>query len=455
MSDIDAASNRPPQGAPRLPPSAIDAEESLIGAMLLSPDAIAYAYEAVRAEDFYRPLHGQIFSAIIALNNAGEPVDFVTVQNKVHELGANQIDISMLTGFTVNTPSTSNALQYATMIREKAQQRRLISVASEIVDEAYRPTDDVAVLIDQAEARINSVGDSRSRDSVAKIINLLVDEANILEARGETRGQFNGVSTGYRELDKLVQGLQPGSMNIVGARPGAGKTAFALGILTHVGAVVNRPALFFSLEMSNQEITERILASNGRINSQSLRTGDLNENDWNRVHDAFTTLSPAPIFIDDNPGLTTMDVRARARRIKQQEGDLGIVIIDYLQLMSSRGRYESRQTEVAEMSRSLKMLARELETPVLALSQLSRKAEDRTEKRPIMSDLRESGSLEQDADLVLFIHRAEMWDQNVENSLKGDAEIIIGKNRNGPTGKAHLTWRGEFALFENTAEVTI
>ena len=409
----------------------------------------------MRPEDFYRPLHGQIFSAIIALSNAGEPIDYVTVQNQIQQHGSTPVDIGVLSALSMNTANSANANQYAMLVREKSQQRKLISVASEIVDEAYKPTDDVDMLIDQAEARINAITDSRGFESVSHITELLMNEANILELRGESRGEFNGVTTGYHSLDKLVQGLQPGSMNIVGARPGAGKTAFALGILTHVGAVTKRPALFFSLEMSRQEITERILASTGRINSMKLRTGDLNEADWNRTHDAFSFLGGAQIFIDDNPGLTTMDVRARARRIKQQQGDLGIVIIDYLQLMSSRGRYENRQTEVAEMSRNLKMLARELETPVLALSQLSRKAEERQEKKPLMSDLRESGSLEQDADIVMFIHRADMYAQSVDNASKGEAEIIVGKNRNGQTGSVHLNWRPEFTRFENIAEAPI
>jgi len=455
MSDIDERPSRQPMGAPRLPPSAIEAEESLLGAMMLSADAVAIAYDLVRPEDFYRPLHGQIFSAIIALSNAGEPIDYVTVQNQIQQHGSTPVDIGVLSALSMNTANSANANQYAMLVREKSQQRKLISVASEIVDEAYKPTDDVDMLIDQAEARINAITDSRGFESVSHITELLMNEANILELRGETRGEFNGVTTGYHSLDKLVQGLQPGSMNIVGARPGAGKTAFALGILTHVGAVTKRPALFFSLEMSRQEITERILASTGRINSMKLRTGDLNEADWNRTHDAFSFLGGAQIFIDDNPGLTTMDVRARARRIKQQQGDLGIVIIDYLQLMSSRGRYENRQTEVAEMSRNLKMLARELETPVLALSQLSRKAEERQEKKPLMSDLRESGSLEQDADIVMFIHRADMYAQSVDNASKGEAEIIVGKNRNGQTGSVHLNWRPEFTRFENIAEAPI
>jgi len=286
---------------------------------------------------------------------------------------------------------------------------------------------------------------------VSPLHGLLLTEANILEERGETRGQFNGLETGYKSLDLILQGLQPSSMTIIGARPGTGKTAFALGILIHVGAVVQRPALYFSLEMSRQELAERILASTARIDSSKLRTGDLSDADWNRAHEAFGYLQSAKVFIDDNPSLTVMDVRSRARRIKQQNGDLGVVIVDYLQLMSSRGRSENRQVEVSDMSRSLKILARELQTPVIALSQLSRKLEERADKRPVMSDLRESGSLEQDADVVLFLFRPEQYGE-VANDKKSDAEIIVGKNRNGPTRNAHLTWRGEFARFDNVAE---
>jgi replicative DNA helicase len=426
-------------------------EESLIGAMLLSPEAVSVAYENVQAEDFYRPLHGQIFSSIIALAHAGEPVDYVTVQAKLQERGAVAVELAVLSSLQLNTPSAANAQHYAESVREKAQQRRLISVAGEIVDDAYVATDDVVGLIDEAERKINAIGDDRKIDSVSPLQRLLLSEADILEQRGETRGQLNGLETGYRSLDAILQGLQSNSMTIVGARPATGKTAFALGILIHVGAVVNRPALFFSLEMSRQELAERILASTARIDSSKLRTGDLSEADWNRAHEAFGYLQSAKVFIDDNPSLTIMDVRARARRIKQQNGDLGVVIIDYLQLMSSRGRAENRQVEVSEMSRSLKILARELECPVVALSQLSRKLEERADKRPMMSDLRESGSLEQDADVVLFLYRPEIYG-DVSNDMKADAEIIVGKNRNGPTRTAHLTWRGEFARFDNVAE---
>jgi replicative DNA helicase len=451
MTQIESDRIRTAPNGGRVPPSAIEAEESLIGAMLLSPEAVSVAYETIQPEDFYRPLHGQIFSAIVALANAGEPVDYVTVQAKLQERGAVAVELAVLSSLQMNTPSASNAQHYAELVRDKAKQRRLIAVGGEIVDDAYVATSDVVGLIDEAERKINQIGDDRKIDSVSPLQRLLLSEADILEERGETRGQFNGLETGYRSLDLVLQGLQPSSMTIIGARPGTGKTAFALGILVHVGAVVKRPALYFSLEMSRQELAERILASTARIDSSKLRTGDLSDADWNRAHEAFGFLQSAQVFIDDNPSLTVMDVRSRARRIKQQNGDLGVVIVDYLQLMSSRGRSENRQVEVSDMSRSLKILARELQCPVIALSQLSRKLEDRADKRPVMSDLRESGSLEQDADVVLFLFRPEQYGE-VANDLKSDAEIIVGKNRNGPTRTAHLTWRGEFARFDNVAE---
>lgn len=450
MTSIESDRTRPANPG-RVPPSAQEMEESLLGAMLLSPEAVSIAYETLNAEDFYRPLHGQIFSAIVALANAGEPVDYVTVQAKLQEHGVASIEVGLLSALQVNTPSAANAEHYAQVVKEKSQQRRLITVASEIVDVAYQATDDVAALIDEAERKINQIGDDTKLDTVATLQQLLVTEANILEERGETKGTFNGLETGYRALDLVLQGLQPHSLAIVGARPAMGKTSFALGILTHVGTVVNRPAVFFSLEMSRQELAERILASTARLDSQKLRTGDLNENDWKRVQQAFSHMQSAKIFIDDNPNLTVMDIRARARRLKQSNGDLGVIIIDYLQLMSSRGRAENRQVEVSEMSRSLKILARELSCPVIALSQLSRKLEDRGNKRPIMSDLRESGSLEQDADVVMFLYRAEEYSE-VSNDKKSDAEVIVGKNRSGPTDVVHLTWRAEFARFDNVAE---
>jgi len=450
MTNFEPRSSSTP--APRIPPHSLEAEESLIGAMLLDPNAVSEAYAVVGVEDFYRPLHAQIFNAILSLNDAAEPVDLVTVHTKLLEMGVPPIDLGLLSALSMNTPSASNARHYAEVVHEKAQQRRLISVANEIAEESYIPTDDVIGLIDEAERKINQIGDESRTDSVSPLNRLLFEEAEILEKRAETRGVFNGLETGYHGLDQILQGLQPHAFTIIGARPGMGKTSFALGILTHVGAVVKRPALFFSLEMSRQELAERVLASTARIDSTKLRTGDLSEGDWARAQEAFGYLQEAKVFIDDNPVLTVMDIRARARRIKQQNGDLGVIIIDYLQLMTNRGRGENRQVEVSEMSRALKILARELSCPVIALSQLNRSLESRQDKRPVISDLRESGSLEQDADVVMFLYRPEVSEAEVTNDKRAAAEVIVGKNRNGPTSTAHLTWRGEFARFDNVAD---
>lgn len=430
----------------RVPPSAVEAEESLIGAMLLSAEAVSVAFENVQVSDFYRPLHGQIFSAIVDLAQDGEPVDYVTVQERLRQHGALNVELAVLSSLQLNTPSTANALHYAQLVRAKAQQRRLIATAGEITDDAYAPTDDVEALIDNAERKINLIGDARRMDSVDTLQRLLLEEADLLEERGSTQGTLSGLETGYQALDAVLQGLQPGSMTIIGARPSTGKTAFALGILTHVGARVGRPALYFSLEMSRQELAERILAATGRIDSAKLRSGDLSQADWDHAHEAFQQLRDAKVYIDDNPSLTVMDVRARARRIKQQNGDLGVVIVDYLQLMSSRGRAENRQIEVADMSRSLKILARELDCPVIALSQLSRKLEERSDKRPLMSDLRESGSLEQDADVVLFLHRPEIYGEVSEDQHRV-TEAIVAKNRHGPTVKVRFRWIPEWGIF--------
>ena len=436
----------------RIPPHNLAAEESLIGAMLLSPDAISNAMELLHAEDFYRPLHGQIFAAILDLANTGREVDSITVTQKLEERGLPKLEMSVLAAMQINTPSAANARQYAEIVRDTSRQRRLIEIAGEIADEAYQATDAVDELVDSAERRILDVRDASAHESVSPLLPILIEEFDILEARGENRGAITGVETGYKKLDAILKGLQPTSLTIVGARPSVGKTAFSLGILLHVGAVVRRPALYFSLEMSRNELAERILATSALIDSNRLKTGDLTNAEWSQAQEAMNRLHDAPIFEDDNPNLTVMDVRARARRIKQQNGDLGVVIIDYLQLMSSRSRSENRQTEVAEMSRGLKILARELSCPVIALSQLSRGLEQRTDKRPIMSDLRESGSLEQDADVVLFLYRPELYDTEVSDENRGLVEVIVSKHRNGPIGAANLVFRSKYARFDDMGD---
>jgi replicative DNA helicase len=436
----------------RVPPHNVTAEESLLGAMLLSSEAVTVASELCVPEDFYRPLHGQIFAAILDLVHTGREVDWVTVSEKLRERGTPEIDPSMLTTLQLNTPSAANAEHYADIVRDKARQRKLIEISGRIADEAYQVTDDVDAVVDTAERMILEVRDSARYDSVSSLLPLLIDELNLLEERADNQGAITGVETGYRKLDEILKGLQSSSLTIVGARPSVGKTAFALGILLHVGAVLRRPALYFSLEMSRTELAERILATSALIDSTKLKTGELNNAEWNLAQSAITRLHDAPIFVDDNPNLTVMDVRARARRIKQQNGDLAVVVVDYLQLMSSRARAENRQVEVSEMSRGLKILARELSCPVIALSQLSRGLESRNDKRPMMSDLRESGSLEQDADVVLFLYRPEIYDSEVSDANRGLVEVIVSKHRNGPTGTANLVFRSKFTRFEDMGD---
>jgi replicative DNA helicase len=301
MTQIESERTRQAPNGGSIPPSAIEAEESLIGAMLLSQEAVSIAYETVQAEDFYRPLHGQIFSSIIALANAGEPVDYVTVQAKLQERGAIAVELAVLSSLQMNTPSAANAQHYAEWFaRRPSSGASSRSPARSSMTPTSRPRTSSG-LIDEAERKINAIGDAGRTDTVSPLQRLLLSEADILEERGETRGRINGLETGYKSLDQILQGLQPSSMTIIGARPGTGKTAFALGILIHVGAVVKRPALFFSLEMSRQELAERILASTARIDSSKLRTGDLSDADWNRAHEAFGFLQSAKVFIDDNP----------------------------------------------------------------------------------------------------------------------------------------------------------
>ena len=294
---------------------------------------------------------------------------------------------------------------------------------------------------------ILDVAERRNAESVRSLGELLHESVDWIEERG--KGRITGTATGYTDVDHILLGLQPSSLTIVGARPSIGKTSFALGILTHVGAVLRRPALLFSLEMSHLELSQRMLASEARVDAQRMRTGQLGDADWQKVSRAITRLAEATIFVDDNPHLTVMDVRARARRVKKQHGDLGVVVVDYLQLMSSRTRAENRQVEVAEMSRGLKILARELECPVVALSQLSRNLEQRADKRPMLSDLRESGSLEQDADVVLFLYREEAYDADAPVEKRGLAEVLVSKHRNGPTGHANLAFLAQYARFDN------
>ncbi len=436
----------------RVPPHDLQAEESLLGAMLLSRDAIASAVEHCRTEDFYRPAHSHIFEAICSLYAQGEPADPVTVSDELNRADLLEAagGAGNLIGLQSNTPAIANAARYARIVEEHALLRRLISVAGEIAEMGYSLPEDVAAAMDRAEALVFEVVERRVTDSLKPLRELLAVSLDHLEAlynRGDT---ITGLPTGYADLDERLSGLQASSLVIVGARPSMGKTSFALGLASHAAMERRLPVLFFSLEMSHLELTQRLLCSEARVDSSRMRNGKLHESDWPKVVHAIGRLGEAPLFIDDNANLTVMEIRAKARRLKSREG-LGLIVVDYLQLMSGPGQVENRQVEVSEISRGLKILARELSVPVVALSQLSRNLENRADKRPALADLRESGSLEQDADVVLFIYRDELY--NKDSADKGTAEIIIAKHRNGPTGTTQLAFLDHFTRFANMARV--
>ncbi len=438
--------------AGRVPPHNLEAEESLLGAMILSRDAIATAVETCSSEDFYKPAHGHIFDAIVSLYGQGEPADPVTVADELRRAGL--LDpaggAAQLISLQANTPAISNAQRYARIVEEHALLRRLIAVAAEIAEIGYQVPEDVTGAVDQAEAIVYEVAQRRVVDSMASLRELLDKSLDHLEALYERGDSITGVPTGYHDLDERLAGLQPSNLVIVGARPAAGKTSFALGLAAHAAIEANTGILFFSLEMSHLELTQRLLCSEAHVDATRMRNGRLLDSDWPKISNAIGRLGEAPIFIDDNPNLTVMDIRAKARRLKSREG-LGLVVVDYLQLMSGRMSAENRQVEVSEISRGLKILARELEIPVVALSQLSRNLEQRQDKRPVLADLRESGSLEQDADVVMFIYRDELY--NPESPDRGTAEVIVSKHRNGPTGTTHLAFVDHYTRFANMARV--
>ncbi len=437
----------------RVPPHNLRAEESVLGAMLLSREAIAEVVESAKAEDFYKPAHGHIYEAIAGLYATGQPVDAVTVSEELER--SNLLDDiggpAVLLDFQASTPAIGNAAHYAKIIEERALLRRLVLVSNDIAEMAYSVPEDVIKAVDDAEARMFEVAQRRVTNTTAPIKELLTATLDRLESLYDRGDSITGVSTGFIDLDDNLAGLQPGALYVLGARPAMGKTAFALGMAANAALTDNRPVLVFSLEMSQVELTQRILCSQALVDASRMKTGRLQDTDWAKISQAVGKLGEAPIYIDDNPHTSVMDIRAKARRLKSRVGDLGLVVVDYIQLMTGRSNAESRQVEVSEISRNLKILARELDAPVVALAQLNRSLEQRVDKRPMLSDLRESGSLEQDADVVLFLYRDEIYDE--QSPHKGVAEVIIGKHRNGPTGKVKLAFRGQFTRFENMARM--
>jgi len=433
----------------RVPPHNLEAEESLLGAMLLSRDAIADAVEVASVEHFYRPAHAHVFDAISALYAAGDPVDPVTVAEELDRGGVLESigGLDGLISLQVNTPATSNAGKYASIIQERYTLRRLIEVAGEIAEIGYGRPDDVTRAVDEAENMMFQVAQGRVADTMGEIRDLLDATLDRLEQLYEAGEGITGTPTGFVDLDDLLSGLQPNALVIVGARPAMGKTAFALNVASHAAVRENRPTLIFSLEMGHLELTQRLLCSEANVDAKNMRDGNLKEDDWTRISNGIGRLAESPLWIDDNPNLTIMEIRAKARRLKSRTGDLGLIVVDYLQLMTGRAGAESRQVEVAEISRGLKILARELQCPVMGLSQLSRNLEMRQDKRPMLADLRESGSIEQDADVVMFLYRDEVYNPGSEN--EGMAEVIVAKHRNGPTGTINLGFLPRFTAFKN------
>jgi replicative DNA helicase len=452
MADSGHERGRRPNVSVRVPPHNLTAEESLLGALLLSKDAITVVAELhVGASDFYKPAHQHVFEAIRVLASVGEPVDAVTVAEELRR--ANLLDAvggaGLLVDLQATTPAISNAARYARIVQDTAMLRRLITVAGEIAEIGYDLPDDVPKAVDHAESLVFEVAQRRVTDTMAPIHDLLNDNLDRLESLYDKGDAITGTPTGFLDLDELLSGLQPNALYVLGARPSMGKTALALGIASNAAIEAQRPTLIFSLEMGQLELTQRMLCSEARVDSKRVRNGNLSEADWGKIAHATGRLAEAPIWIDDNPNLTIMEIRSKARRLKSRLGDLGLVVVDYLQLMTGRSNAENRQVEVSEISRGLKILARELECPVLALSQLSRQLEMRADKRPMLADLRESGSIEQDADVVMFIYRDDVY--SPDSPDRGTAEILVSKHRNGPTGMVRLAFLDHYTKFANMA----
>jgi replicative DNA helicase len=442
----------------KLPPNSVEAEQSVLGGLLLENDALDKIADILSSQDFYRHDHRLIYQHIGKLIEHNKPADIVTVAESLENTAelSGVGGIAYLGALAQNTPTAANIRRYAEIVRERAVMRKLVEVGSGIAESAYSPQGrDAQQLLDEAEAKIFQIaeGGKRSSEGFVDIKVLLPQVADRIDQlfQRDNPNDVTGIPTGFTDLDSMTSGFQPGELIIVAGRPSMGKTAFSLNIAENVALDTGLPVAVFSMEMAATQLAMRMIGSVGRLDQHRMRTGRLEDEDWVRLTTALGRLNDAPIFIDEGAGLTSFDVRARARRLHRQCGKLGLIVVDYLQLMSAPANRqgENRATEISEISRSLKALAKELDVPVVALSQLNRSVEQRPDKRPVMSDLRESGAIEQDADLILFIYRDEVY--NPDSPDKGSAEIIIAKQRNGPIGRTRLTFLGEHTRFENFA----
>lgn len=445
-------SAKPASSATHLPPQNIDAEESIISAVLLDNYTLLNILDILAPEHFYRTAHQKIFKTITEMSHKGEPIDLVTLANALKN--NNQLDeiggAVYLAKLMDTAPIPANAVEYAKIIRDNASLRRMIQAASEISSRCFDPTATVDDVVDFAESTIFEIIDNKSKPSYFPISQAIDANIDALVERRGNKSLISGIPTGFKKLDTLTSGLQSSDLIILAARPGMGKTAFSLNMARNIAVDARVPVLFFSLEMSKEQLSMRLLCSEARIDSSSVRSGFFDDEDWSKLTDAADVLSEAPIFLDDSAELSSLDIKTKARRLKLEK-NIGLIIIDYLQLMKPRTAMDRRDLEISEMSRSLKALAKELKIPIIALSQLNRRLEERSDKRPQLSDLRESGALEQDADIVLFIYRDEAYNKDENNPQKGIAEIIIAKHRNGPTGMQQLLFMDAYTRFENIA----
>ncbi|GAB2181960.1 replicative DNA helicase [Denitratisoma sp. agr-D3] len=453
---FNVPSSDPQVAALKLPPHSVEAEQSLIGGLLLDNSAWDRIGDVVSEADFYRDDHRRIFGHIRKLVETGRPADVVTVFESIEK--SNEVDqtggLAYLGEIANSTPSAANIRRYAEIVHERAVLRKLVTVGDEIAASALTPAGrDVKDLLDEAEQKVFEIAEAGNKGSqgfvaMPEVLGEVVERIQMLYDRDDP-SEVTGTPTGYVDLDRMTSGLQPGDMIVVAGRPSMGKTAFALNIAEYVGVECKLPVAIFSLEMSGPQLALRFLSSVGRLDQHKLRTGKLGDEEWDKMTVALGKLHDAPIHIDETGAINATDLRARARRLHRQFGKLGLIVIDYLQLMTSSKGNENRATEISEISRSIKALAKELQVPVIALSQLSRKVEERNDKRPLMSDLRESGAIEQDADIIIMMYRDEYYNKDTQD--KGVAEVIIGKHRNGPTGTVKLTFLGEYTKFMNFA----
>jgi replicative DNA helicase len=455
FDDEPPPEHQPPRGrrtGGRTPPHNLDAERALLGALLLSRDAVMDVAEVLPGSDvFYRPAHAHVYETVMVLSARGEVADPITVADELRR--RNLLDAAggtaALVDLQADAPGTANAAHYARIVKDHSLLRRLIMVSGTAMERAYGVPEDVRQVLDEAEAAVLGVRGNERSTTTIPLSDAVSGALAHIETLTDRKDEITGVPTGFYDLDDLTSGLQPGALVVVGARPAMGKTSLALA-LARAAVGAGLPAIVFSMEMSQIELTMRMLGSEARVDARRLRNGRLTDGDWNSIAQAIGRLGDLPLYWDDDALTTVMDIRTKARRVRREHGQLGLVVVDYVQLMTPHGRRasENRQLEISEISRGLKLLARELECPVVALSQLNRGLEQRADKRPLLSDLRESGALEQDADVVMFLYRDEIYEPTPDN--QGLAELIVAKQRNGPTGVVRLSWMGHLTKFAST-----